>query len=116
MGLLNNAQNAINVDEFCRNDELLTDLVCLFVYPPCVPQNRTQLGICTESCTTLSTFVTECIPNDGRQDVAENVSIASIFFLTLMNLTCSDTSQSYLIPGAEVSKTQCTQLGSKLHF
>ena len=85
--------------------QLLTDLVCLFAYPPCVADTRTQLGICDETCTTVSTFVKECIRLD-----AQNHPITELFHALVMNLSCS---QPYLIPGIEVDQTKCTELTSK---
>ena len=103
--LLDNVKISNTNNEICRNTELLTDLVCLFAYPPCIAESRTQLGICDESCTTMSTFINECIrPNAQDSPTTEH------FHASLMNLSCS---QPYLIPGIEVDPTACFAVTSK---
>lgn len=106
--LLDNVKiSTINNDVLCRNTELLTDLVSLFAYPPCVAETKAQLGICDESCTTVSTFVEECI----RFDAQSPPSLATeLFQASVMNLNCS---QPYLIPGADVDQTTCIAFTSK---
>ena len=109
MELLNNMEISITNDESCRNTDILTDLVCLFVYPPCVPETRTQPGICDASCTLVSTFIKEClIVRD-----AQNLPITELFYATIMNISCS---QAYLIPGIEVDQNRCIDLRSKLRI
>ena len=68
-------------------------------------ETRTQLGICDESCTTVGTFVKECIRLD-----AQNLPITELFRATVMNLSCS---QPYLIPAVEVNQNKCIEFTSK---
>ena len=103
--LLGNVKISTINDVICRNTGLLTDLVCLFAYPPCEAETRTQLGICNETCTTVSNFVKECIRLD-----AQSQPITELFHASVMNLSCS---QPYLIPGIEVDQTKCIELTSK---
>ncbi len=107
--LLDNVEiSTTNSDNIiCRNTELLTDLVCLFAYPPCIAETRTQLGICDESCTTVSTFIKECISFDAHNPPSPTTEL---FHASAMNLSCS---QPYLIPGAQVDQTTCITLTRK---
>ena len=106
--LLNDLTTSVTDIEFCRNERLLTDLMCLVVYPPCIPDNRAQLAICNESCTVVSTFISDCIINDGFDN--QNSSNTDYILAMVTNLTCSENSSSHFIPEAAVNKSQCIQL------
>ena len=111
---LNDLTTSVTDIEFCRNDQLLTDLVCLVVYPPCIPESGEQLPICSESCIVVHTFVSDCISGDFDR-VNFNSSIADFLVATIANFTCSGNSSSHLTSGATISKKQCIELGSKLN-
>lgn len=104
--LLNEVKIAIPNIELCRNDNLLTGLVCLFVYQPCVPETRTQLRLCDEARTLVSNFIDDCIPITDTGDS----SIVDSFFATITNLSCP---QNVLIPGVQVSESNCIEFKSK---
>lgn len=96
--------------EYCRDSHILTELVCLFVYPPCIPGMTVEVvGICRESCAFVLNFIDQCI--QVHHFTAENSS-SDRFITTLMS--CLETSPSLLTSGVDVSENQCITIGGKL--
>lgn len=107
--------------ELCRNMNSLRDIVCSFVYPPCLPESGMQLGFCSETCTSVSAFVSECIPTEQLLSAENESSVAvHMFAMALENLNCSENGMpvplvSFALPKVGVKSNQCiNNFGSKL--
>lgn len=108
--LLQEIQMFIGDEAICRDIDLLTDAVCSFIYPPCLPESGLPLGLCKDTCTSLSDFVNKCIPIHQLLSENESSLFATMFATAFANLNCSDTPVPLVrfeVPGVGIEPNVC---------